>query len=194
LDPSSIKAAMPPNRRQPKSCVYDALRWGYTQVTSQGLKPPLSAALLRSLQGALDGLFQPAPDGCPVTLEEVKAKWDYRQHRFPSQPPAGKPQLMLLVDNGCGSDCEFMTYALAAEPGSVIVGESTFGVGQFIQPGYFILPRTRMKFRIALGMSDMYGDGRSFDGYGLNVDVVLPGEESHKPESILKLAEALVLR
>ena len=48
-----------------------------------------------------------------------------------------------------------------------------------------------MKFRIALGMSDMYGDNRSLDGYGLDVDMLLAGEEAHKPEAILRLAEKL---
>ena len=125
-----------------------------------------------------------------MSIEEQRSQWDYRRHRFPSPPPAGKPRLMLLVDSGCASDCEYMTYVLAAEPGTVVVGESTCGVGQFIQPGYFILPHSRLKFRIALGMSDIYGDGRSFDGYGLGADIVLAGEEAHRGAAILKLAEA----
>ncbi len=108
------------------------------------------------------------------------------------QPPAGKPRLLVLVDNECGSDCEFMAYLLAAESGSVIAGENTFGVGQFIQPGYFILPHTRLQFRLALGMSDFYGDGRSVDGYGLDVDVVLPSEEAQGGPAILRLAGRLL--
>ena len=95
---------------------------------------------------------------------------------------------MLLVDNFCGSDCEFTTYVLASVPGSIIVGENTFGVCQFIQPGYCILPHSRVPFRIALGRSDLYGDGRSVDGYGLDVDMVLADQASQRPAAILKLA------
>jgi hypothetical protein len=50
------------------------------------------------------------------------------------------------------------------------------------------LGQTRLPFRIALGTSDPYGDGRSADGYGLDVDVVLPTEASATPGAILRLA------
>lgn len=193
LDGSSVRRAARFNRRQPKSCVYEALRWGYSQVTIQGLKPPLSDQLRGNLQHAMGALFAHSPAGCPVKIEEDKSAWDYRQHRFPSSPSAGKPRLLVLIDRGCGSDCEYMAYVLAASPGSIIAGENTFGVGQFIQPGYFILPHSRIKFRIALGMSDNYGDGRSFDGYGLDVDVLLT-EEAHTAAAILKLAETWATR
>jgi hypothetical protein len=193
-DLAAIRRVLPGKRRHANSCVYDALRWGYTQVSSMSLQPPLSNTLRRSLQFALDGLFRPAAEGCPVTIEETRSNWDYRQHTSSGPPPAGKPRLMVLVDSGCASDCEYMTYGLAAESGAVVVGESTAGVGQFVQPGYFILPRSRIKFRIALGMSDHYGDGRSFDGYGLKVDMLLAGEEAHRPETILRLAEGLAGR
>ena len=140
----------------------------------------------------MDGLFAPSPPGCPVSVDEKPAEWDYRRHTVTAEAPAGKPRLLVLVDNECGSDCEFLTAILAAEKGSVVAGENTFGVGQFIQPGYFILPNTRIKFRIALGMSDVYGDGRSLDGYGLDVDVVLPTEEAQGAPAILRLAGRLL--
>jgi hypothetical protein len=194
IDVKALQPAMRFTRRQPKSCVYDALRWGYTQNSSKSLKPPLSNALRGSLQTGLDELFRPAEEGCPVRMEEDRSEWDYRRHNASAPPPAEKPRLMMLVDNGCGSDCEFTASVLAAVPGSVLVGESTFGVAQFIQPGYFILPRKRLKFRIATGVSDIYGDGRSFDGYGLGPDIVLEGEEAHRPETVLKLANALAAR
>jgi Peptidase family S41 len=191
IDVAALRPAIRFNRRQPKSCVYDALRWGYTQNTSQSLKPPLSDALRRSLQQQLDGLFEPVAEGCPVHIEEQHSDWDYRRHDSSAKPAAGRPRIMVLADSGCGSDCEYMAYVLAAVPGSVIVGENTYGIGQFIQPGYFILPHTLLKFRIALGMSDTYGDGRSFDGYGLAPDIVLASDDANKPEAILKLARAL---
>jgi hypothetical protein len=189
LDIAAVRPAFKFGRRQPKSCLYDALRWGYTQVTTQGLKPPISAALRADLQRQLDGLFERSPEGCPVKIEEEHAAWNYRQHVFPAAAPKSKPRLLVLIDNGCGSDCEYLAYVLAASPGSIIAGQNTYGVGQFIQPGYFILPRSRVKMRIALGMSDSYGDGRSFDGYGLDVDLVLADEASRTAAGILKLAE-----
>jgi hypothetical protein len=48
-----------------------------------------------------------------------------------------------------------------------------------------------LPFRIAMGMSDDYGDGRSFDGYGLDVDIVLDTEESQGATAILRLAQTL---
>jgi hypothetical protein len=190
VDLQSVRPAFKFERHQPKSCLYDALRWGYTQVTTQNLKPPISEALRRSLQAQLDGLFAPSPEGCPARMEDERSPWNYTKHRYPSEPAPGKPRILVLVDNFCGSDCEYLTYVLAANPGSVIAGQNTFGVGQFIQPGYFILPHSRVKFRIALGMSDNYGDGRSFDGYGLDVDVVLDGE-ARGTQQILKFAQRL---
>lgn len=193
LDPVALRPAIRFNRRQPKSCLYDALSWGYTQVTSQKLQPPISDQLRRNMQKQLDDLFAPSPEGCPVRIEEEHSTWNYRQHRFPAAPKGSKPRLLVLVDNGCGSDCEYLTYVLAASPGSVIAGENTFGVGQFIQPGYLILPHSRLPFRIAMGMSDDYGDGRSFDGYGLDVDMVLDSEESQGAAAILRLAQTLAV-
>jgi len=178
-------------RRLPRSCVYNALRWGYSQVSMQNVKPPLSDSLRTELQHQLDALFESPAEGCPVTVENTPVAWDYRRHAVTAEAPAGKPRLLVLVDNECGSDCEFLTAVLAAQKGTVIAGENTFGVGQFIQPGYFILPNSRIKFRIALGMSDIYGDARSVDGYGLDVDVVLPTEEAQGGPAILRLAGRL---
>jgi len=177
---------------RPQSCLYTALRWGYQQYTSQALEPPISDGLRKNLQTGLDGLFAPTPPGCPVDVHETKAGWGYREHRLTTEAPAGKPRLLLLVDNECGSDCEFVTHVLSGQGGTVVAGENTFGVGQFTQPGYFILPNSRIQFRIALGMSDIYGDGRSFDGYGLDVDIVLPTEEAQSAPAILKLANRML--
>ena len=194
VDTNRLRPVLNFNRRQPKSCLYDALRWGYAQISSMGLKPPLSDSLRSQLQRELDNLYRGSANGCPVTLEQQRSQWNYSQHVWSAATSRVRPRLMGLTDRGCGSDCEIMVYMLAAVPGSVVVGESTYGVGQFIQPGYFILPHTRVHFRIATGMSDLYGDGRSFDGYGLGPDIVLAGDEAHKPEVILRLAAALAPR
>jgi hypothetical protein len=81
---------------------------------------------------------------------------------------------MVLVNNGVG-----------------IVGSNSFGVAQYIQPGYSVLPHTRLPFRIALGTSDGYGDNRSFDGYGFDVDILLTTQADQAPENILALARYL---
>jgi hypothetical protein len=107
------------------------------------------------------------------------------------QPPGevdGHLRVLALVDNGCGSDCEYMTLLLSSLPETVIVGSNTFGVAQFIQPGYSVLPHTRLPFRVALGMSDGYGDNRSFDGYGYDVDFLLTTQEDQSRQNILALA------
>jgi hypothetical protein len=177
-------------RRTGASCLYPPLRWGYSQVSSLGLKPPISEELSRGLQNGLNAMLHNDP-ACPARFVESKATWSYAQHRYPSVPP-GKTRLLALVDDHCGSDCEYAAMLIATVPGSVIAGVNTYGVGQFIQPGYFVLPETRLAFRVALGTSDSYGDGRSFDGYGLDVDIVLGTRNDQSPQSIVALAERLL--
>ena len=95
-----------------------------------------------------------------------------------------------MINRHCGSDCEYLVHVLAAYPHSLIVGANTYGVAQFTQPRYFVLPKTKIPFRLARGMSDMYGDMRSVDGYGLDVDVLLVEEKDYTEESMIKLASS----
>jgi hypothetical protein len=44
---------------------------------------------------------------------------------------------------------------------------------------------------MALGMSDIYGDQRSFDGYRLDVDIVLKNHQEWSLGSLQVLAERL---
>jgi len=70
------------------------------------------------------------------------------------RPPGaehGHIRLMVLVNNGVGSDGEYMQAMLASLP----------------EAGYSVLPQTRLPFRIALGTSDVYGDNRSSDSPSL---------------------------
>jgi C-terminal processing protease CtpA/Prc len=78
---------------------------------------------------------------------------------------------------------------LASLPETLVAGTNTYGVMQNIQPGYSVLPHTGLRYRIALGRSDYFGDGRSVDGYGLDVDVVLPEVDSLRPMQLRELAE-----
>ena len=189
LGSAAMQRADPASRKLATSCLYDALRWGYTEVTMARTQPPISEVLRQRLQAQLDVLVTPAPDGCPRAFEESASSWAYRQHKSPA-----KARMIVLVDRHCGSDCERMVYDLAADPRTIVVGASTYGVAEYIQPGYFLLPHSRLPFRIALGRSDLYGDGRSVDGHGLDVDVLLKREQDQSGEAILKLAEALISR
>jgi C-terminal processing protease CtpA/Prc len=175
------------------SCLYPALRWGYTQISSSGLKPPVSKGRTASLQNSLDALFHEDAAGCPAKFNDSPSKWSFNDHKYPSKP-AGKTRVLALVDDFCGSDCEGAVLWLSAIPGTVVAGVNTFGVAQYIQPGYFVLPNTRLPFRIALGTTDQYGDGRSFDGYGFDVDVVLAQKKDNTPEAILSLANRLLAK
>jgi len=178
-------------RRVGASCLYPALRWGYTQVSSSNVKPPISNALRGNMQRSLGNLMQKDDPACPAKFNETVAKWGFTQHKHPSKPQ-GKTRLLVLIDNWCGSDCEGAVIGLASVPGTVIAGVNTFGVAQFIQPGYFVLPQTRLPFRVALGTADHYGDGRSFDGYGFDVDIVMAEKKDQSGEAILRLAERLM--
>jgi hypothetical protein len=157
-----------------ESCVADALLWGNAQYHFQGAKGPLPTRLRQTVQAILYRVLLPSDLGCPVIFREHRSKWGYRQHRFPSHPQQGEPRLILLTDGDCGSDGEFLVFALALIPGSIVVGTCTAGVGQFARPGYFVLPSTRVGFRLAAALSDILGDGSSFDGYGLKMDVLTP--------------------
>jgi hypothetical protein len=178
-------------RRTGASCLYPALRWGYSQISSGGLKPPISDGLRSSLQGALNETVKSDDPACPAKFTETAPQWTYKEHKYPLAPE-GKTRLLVLTNNWCGSDCEGAIISLAAIPGTVIAGVNTYGVAQFIQPGYFVLPRTRLPFRVALGTHDGFGDGRSFDGYGYDVDVVLATKESQSAEAVVRLAERML--
>jgi C-terminal processing protease CtpA/Prc len=115
-----------------------------------------------------------------------------RDHQFTVHPQqADQTRIVALVDSGCGSDCEYMTYVLGGLPDTVIAGTSTYGVMGFTQPGYFVLPHSRVPFRIALSRTDAYGDQRSVDGYGITVDVLLPTAQSQSRQSLAALAALL---
>jgi hypothetical protein len=179
------------NHELRSSCLYSALRWGYAQSTSLELKAPLSPGVERILEHALVESMAPVAAGCPVKVVTERASLSFAQHQPPAKPPEKGPIFLVVTDNLCGSDCEYMVSTLAKLPQTVVAGANTYGVAEFIQPGYFVLPHSRTPFRIALGHSDQYGDGRSFDGYGLDVDILLPTREANGAEGVLSLAHAL---
>jgi Peptidase family S41 len=165
------------------SCLYAPLRWN----RSIGSAPTILPGQKAFLQDLLDRMAKPNPPGCPRTEDTKPPRWTYLQRRFDPKP--GDLRIIALVNSHCGSDCEWITAELASLPQTIVVGANTFGVFQFVQPGYSVLPHTGLPYRIALGRSNDYGDDRSVDGYGLDVDVVLPEVDSLTPEQLRELVE-----
>lgn len=183
-----IESALSFSIRRKDSCITHALAWGFAQAKLKGCVPPLPAQLQRVVQQALDAVVAPHWANCPVKFYTTKAKWGFQEHVFPAPPPDGKPSLVVLTDNGCGSDGEFLVYLLATIPGTAIVGVNTAGVGGFARPGYFVLPRTSVPFRLATALADLYGDERSFEGYGFNPDIVIDSEQDLTDAQLADLA------
>ncbi len=173
-----------------RSATADALQWGAVQAQLEDAPRPLPPATLQRFQTVLD-LATSSNAGEP-RVWSFRSSTSAQTHRFPwPQNPAG-PQILILTDSDCGSDGEFIAYALSVIPGSVRVGTSTGGVAQFGRPGCLLLPNTEIPFRLASTAIDLYGDGRPFDGHGLSPDVLLPPDEPLSPAALLALTEQLV--
>lgn len=174
---------------QKKSCLTETLGWGYLQNQMSRIKPPVSDFTLNLLKNyAYNLINKPVSSTCPISFENYTSDWNYSLR---DKEIKHAKKIVVLVDNFCGSDCEYLTYMMASLSDAVIVGTNTYGVGGFIQPGYFFLPNTKLMFRLARGASDLYGDNRSFDGYGLDVDVLLSEKEQNSPDYLIKLAKFL---
>jgi Peptidase family S41 len=189
---SAVEIASGMSQAGTSSCFATALQFGLQQQLLSGLKPPVSPALQQGLQQLVDGLKGSSTPGCSVQPQVKTSDRSMRDHHFVlhfRQPD--QTRIVALVDSGCGSDCEYMTYILGGLPGTVIAGTSTFGVMGFTQPGYFVLPHSRVPFRIALSRTDAYGDERSVDGYGIAVDILLPTPQSQSQQALTALGELL---
>jgi hypothetical protein len=166
------------------SCLYPPFRWNEGLVHGPGLLSSGKA----SLQIKLDAIAQSYPEECPRAVEAMPAQWSYMQHKF--APQVNDLRIIALVNSRCASDCELFTAQLASLRETIVLGENTYG-DQFIQPGYSVLPATGLTYRIALGRSDMYGDNRSLDGYGLDVDILVPEVDSLQKPQLRALAAAV---
>ncbi|MEZ5403198.1 MAG: S41 family peptidase [Bryobacteraceae bacterium] len=169
------------------SCVSRALGWGFAQARLHGVSGPLPHAVREQLQRTLNSIAS-APPGCAVAFQAVTGRWRFGNRL---DPDAAIPRLVVLTDNRCGSDGEFLVYLLAQTPGCVVAGVNTAGVGGFARPGHFVLPHTGVAFRLATALTDPYGDQRSFEGYGLNADVVLNVGEPLSDAHLVALAESI---
>ena len=167
------------------SCLFAPLKWNSMILSTPRIMPEQK----HYMQSLLDKMAQPYPPGCPRTVQTTPALWSYPQRHFNPQP--GQMRIVVLVNSLCASDCELLAERMASLPQTIVAGENTMGVGQFVQPGYAVLPHTGLQFRMALGRSNFYGDNRSYDGYGLDVDIVLPEVNSMGIGQLRKFAVAV---
>jgi hypothetical protein len=189
---SAVEIASGMTQTGTTSCFTNGLQFGLQQQLVQRLTPPVSAGLQQALQQLVDTLKGTATPDCAVQPQVKTSDRSLRDHHFTVHAQqADQTRVVALVDGGCGSDCEYMTYILAGLPDTVIAGTSTYGVMGFTQPGYFVLPHSHVPFRIALSRTDAYGDRRSVDGYGITVDVLLPTAQSQSAASLKALAVLL---
>ena len=170
-----------------RSCLYAGLYWNLYTVLDDGERP--DEPQRRWSQAFFDDLAREPPRCLVETMPPAENPWFFTGHAV--RPRGHRPRIIALVDGGCGSDCEGFVHRLAALPETVLVGANTYGVGQFVVPGYSVLPHTQLTFRMAMGHSNIYGDHRSFDGYGLNVDVVLRDDAEATDERLIELAKWL---
>jgi hypothetical protein len=187
---SAIENASALKQYRTDSCFTHALSFGLQQQLVHGIKAPVDASTRQFLQQIVDTLK--GPSNCSPAPSQSNSQQTLAEHQFSlAGSAADQPRLIAIVNNTCGSDCEYMASVIAGIPGSVLAGTSTYGVMGFTQPGYFVLPNSRVPFRLALSRTDAYGDGRSVDGYGISVDVLLPTAASQSRSSLEALAKAL---
>ncbi|NBW80699.1 hypothetical protein EBR21_03000, partial [bacterium] len=118
LRPEEIENAMSFSRSTVESCTSQALSWGYEQFTKRNVRPPVSGYLRDTLQAKIDKIIL-HPKECKRQVMYDRSKWNFAKRN--RMDLSGK-KILLLVDNMCGSDCEFITYVLGSLPRTVIAG------------------------------------------------------------------------
>ena len=185
------EAAAPPQRIGTQSCFNTALQFNSNSVALASLKPPVNPDVKQRIQRVLDTIGTTPPDACTVK-PDVGPTPDGTTHAFSvNRTSTDVTRLVVIVDSNCKNDCEAVARLLSRLPDSVLVGESTYGALGFAEPGYFVLPHSRIAFKLASSRIDPYGDGRSLDGYGFTIDVLLPNAAAQQRSSLLALAQAL---
>jgi hypothetical protein len=173
------------------SCVTTALLFNAGQDLAASLKPPLAPITKALLQTQVDAIAATPPGKCEEH-QVIRRLPVPPGHAFSvARTDASHTRILAIVDNHCGSDCDGLALELSRLPDTVIAGTSTAGVMGFSQPGLFVLPFSRVPFMLATALHDSYGDGRSVDGYGVPVDVLLPTAQSQQMSSLIALARAL---
>jgi len=175
-----------------QSCFATGIGFNLGQLLSVGLKAPLSEDSKDLLQHQLDAIGNESPGQCDVKPVVLSGGVTLLDHRFTLKRSSWhQTRIVAIVDNVCGSDCEGLAMTLSLLPDTVLAGTNTAGTVGFVQPGFFVLPHSRLPFELATARDDNYGDGRSEASYGISVDVLLPTSTSQDVASLRALAEAL---
>jgi hypothetical protein len=145
---------------------------------------------LERLQQALDEVLAWPSERCQQADEVLTSTWSMAS-RDPSRFSTASRRVLFVTDERCGSDCELAITYVSSKLPTLIVGANTFGMAEFTVPAGFLLPFSGARVSLATGHSDIYGDSRSFDGYGLDVDVLLADEPSHTAASLEALIASL---
>lgn len=78
-----------------------------------------------------------------IGKKEVQSWKNYAEGTRPN--PVGKP-IILLIDRGCGSQCEFLVSALRHHPKVKVLGVPTAGRLNFASNGSLYLPNSKIQF------------------------------------------------
>jgi hypothetical protein len=150
----------------------------------RGLAAGAAGALRDRLPAAFGGTA-PRP-GREAIGSSAPPSWMYGDRHL--DPAVPGPALLVVVESGCRAGCEQLVYELAATRRALIVGLNTGGSFQHREPATLLLPGSKVPFRLAQARADPYGDGRSVDGYGLDVDVVLATPDLWSDAALAELA------
>ncbi len=171
------------------SCFKNGLEFNMFQMLSFTLTPPLTPDLQALMQHGTKLVGATPPRGCDVKSVVVhgsppQPQTPFTEHR--SNPK--RTRIIVLTDNGCGSDCERIAYVLSRLPDAVVAGTSTYSSSgsagdRTAVPGLLVLPHTHIPFLIGTRMLDDPGE--------VVVDVLLPTASSQGLASIVALARAL---
>ncbi|RYZ88693.1 MAG: hypothetical protein EOP06_10525, partial [Proteobacteria bacterium] len=169
------------------SALGNALTYGY--LARQGhLDEPVNAEQFKEVA---ESILSTRRYSLKPTFEVAEGTGMEAERKFDLRKEPAKPIFLVLVDNGCGSNCEAIFGLLSGFPNVITAGTFTYGVGEFGNVGDILLPRTKVGFRIATNHNEIYADGRSFDSYGGKPDILLDTEKTNSPSYILELAESL---
>jgi len=176
------------DRETTDSCFKNGLMFNMFQYFSYTLRPPLSPDMKHWMQHVVDGLSGPTQaNGC-----DVKEKVTYGAPPPPQTPfteqrsTHGRTRVVVLIDNGCGSDCVRMAVVLSRLPDTAIAGTSLGEASSFgtAVPALVVLPHTRIPFIMGTEM----GSERQKGIGEITVDVLLPTMHSQEMRSLIALA------
>ena len=147
-----------------KSYLSDSLRWGILASDRDNWQDPvvkskvvdLANRLMTAEHVNLDSEVTHRSSGNGILAERT----------FDPTKNSKKPIILLLINNGCASNCEALAGILGQFPNVLVAGTNSYGVGEFGAVGDILLPHSRIRFRIATSYNKNFQDGRSFEGYG----------------------------